>query len=237
MSTKSRKPRSPATPSRPLGDCVSDVKKLYAEYSHGKFQKAEIASKLGLSAGSGPFAARLFTLKEFGLLEQSGSDYSVSDSFMVLNSSDQADAKFKSAALAAVRKSDVFQELLDEFKTKLPSIEGIATRLENQKRFNADRAKVAAGVLEKSLRYAGVLDNSNNILPIRDTPGGDGAAGASGEDPVHGEDLGVDQKLLSDTLGVEVPVGDGRKVLVRYPHDLSAEEAKKVGAVLAAIVG
>ena len=233
MSTKSNKPKSPPTPSRALGDCVLDVTKLYAEYSHGKFQKAEIASQLGLSAGSGPFAARLFTLKEYGLLDQAGSDYSVSDSFMVLNSTDHGHAKFKSTALAAIRKSDVFQELLDEFKSKLPSTEGVATRLENQKRFNADRAKVAAGVLEKSLRYAGVLDNANNILPVRDTSG---AALGDGDQPAdQGHDEDQDGKL-ADTLGVEIPVGDGRKVIVRYPHDLSAEEAQKVGAVLAAIV-
>lgn len=234
MSTKSRKPKSPPTPSRALGDCVADVRKLYEEYSHGTFQKPEIASKLDLSAGSGPFAARLFTLKEYGLLSQSGSDYKVSDLFMTLNSADKNESKFKQAALDAIRKSDVFRELLDHFKSKLPSLDGVATRLENQKRFNAERAKLVATVLEKSLHYAGLLDGSNNILPIRDTPGADG------DQPNRQEpdaDRGpTDEKLPPNTLGVEIPVGDGRKVIIRYPQDLSAEEAKKVGAVLAAIV-
>jgi hypothetical protein len=89
-------------------------------------------------------------------------------------------------------------------------------------------------VLEKSLHYAGLLDGSNNILPIRDTPGADG------DQPDRQEpdaDRGpTDEKLPPNTLGVESPVGDGRKVIIRYPQDLSAEEAKKVGAVLAAIV-
>ena len=67
-------PKSPPTPSRSLGDAVNDVKKLYAEYSHGKFGKAEIASTLGVAATSGPFAAHLFTLKAFALINQSGPD-------------------------------------------------------------------------------------------------------------------------------------------------------------------
>lgn len=238
MSTKSNKPKSPPTPSRALGDCVADVKKLYAEYSHGKFAKPEIASKLGLSANSGPFAARLFTLKEYGLLTQSGTDYSVSDTFMTLNSTDASNARFKTAALDAIRKSDVFRELLDEFKNKLPSTEAVAGRLETQKRFNAERAKAAANVLEKSLRYAGVLDGSNNILPIRETPGtGGGAGGDQDRERDHEPDTGsVDENVPPDTFGMEIPVGDGRKVVVRYPQDLSAEEAKKVGNVLNAIV-
>ncbi|MGH7541992.1 MAG: hypothetical protein ACRELC_13440 [Gemmatimonadota bacterium] len=89
-------------------------------------------------------------------------------------------------------------------------------------------------MLEKSLRYAGVLDGSNNILPIRDMPGADGDQ-PDGHDR-DGDNGPTDEKVTSNTLGVDIPVGEGRKVIVRHPQDLSAEEAKKVGAVLAAIV-
>lgn len=239
MSTKPSKPRSPATPSRALGDAIADVKKLYEQYSHGKFAKAEIASALGVSATSGPFAGRLFTLRAYGLIIQNGNDYTVSSEFIELNSTATNTAKFKAAALKAIRNSDTFKELLDEFGTKLPSVAAIATRLETQKRFNAGPAKNAANVLEKSLRYAGVLDASNNILPIRedaanggaasDPPGGGGqGSGAAEEEP--------EDDLPTDMLSMEIPVGDDRKVAIRYPRDLSSAEAKKVGNVLAAVV-
>lgn len=245
MSTKSNKPKSPPTPSRPLGDCLDDVRKLYGEYSHGKFAKSEIASKLSLSATSGPFAARLYTLKAFGLLDQNGTDYSVSDAFMTLNSADPADAKFKQTALDAIRSSGVFKELLDEFKNKLPSTSAVAGRLENEKRFNAERAKAAATVLEKSLRFAGVLDGSNNILPVRDITAGGGADHTDergqrhDENLQHGrtEDEQPEDLVGLDTLTVDIPVGDDRKVVIRYPRNLSADEATKVGNVLNAIVG
>jgi hypothetical protein len=86
-----------------------------------------------------------------------------------------------------------------------------------------------------------VLDSSNNILPVRDA--GDPAAdehdhelnnrrSRNGRHDDHREDT-----LGPDTLSVEIPVAEERTVVIRYPHDLSAEEATKVGNVLAAIVG
>lgn len=244
MSTKARKPRSPAVPSRTLEDCLDDVKKLYREYSHAKFTKSEMGSVFGVSAATGPFAQRLFSIKEFGLLEQSGGDYSVSDTFMTLNSSDHGDARFKQAALEAIRRSEVFREAIDSASGKLPSVSAVAHRLETQKRFNAERAKKAADVLEKSMRFAGVLDNSNNILPVRDTGGRGTAVKDDEQDDTPNDDRRNDRRddhrdetLDTDTLSVEIPVGEDREVTIRYPRDLSAEEARKVGNVLSAIVG
>jgi hypothetical protein len=117
----------------------------------------------------------------------------------------------------------------------------VAGRLETQKKFNAERAKQVATILEKSLRFAGVLDGSNNILPVRD-----GATGGASQTPKSGaeDDPGnngggtIDEgPLPPDTLSMEIPVGDDRKVLIRYPRDLSSAEAKKVGNVLNAVVG
>jgi hypothetical protein len=36
---------------------------------------------------------------------------------------------------------------------------------------------------------------------------------------------------------MEIPVGEDRKVAIQYPRDLTSAEAKKVGNVLAAVVG
>lgn len=235
MSSKSNKPKSPPTPSRGLGDAVSDAKKLYEAYSHGTFARAEIASTLGISAASGPFAQRLFTLKAFGLISQSGDQYKVTDTFKALNSGNAGEASFQEAALSAIRSSDTFRELLDDFPNKLPPVETVASRLETQKKFNADRAKSAAGVLQKSLSFAGVLDGSNNILPVRDTK--QNRTGSEHDDRKQKQDLDEhNDDPVADTLSLEIPVGEGRKVLVRYPLDLSSAEAKKVGNVLNAVV-
>jgi len=233
---KTRKPKSPPVPSKNLEGCMADVQRLYAEYSHGTFSRSELASALGVSASSGPFAARLSSLRQFGLVEPSGTDYKVSDNFMALNSNVRGSTAFKAAALRVIKLPGSFRELLDDFPSKLPSKDAVASRLETQKKFNAEAAVRAAAVLEESLRHAGVLDGSNNILPVCD----DGSAGSDDKKDETNEikdkttDLGG-AGTSTAALRVEVPVGD-RKVVVHYPHDLTSDEAKKVGAVLAAIV-
>jgi hypothetical protein len=233
---RSNKPKSPPVPSRPLEDCVADARKLYEAYTHGSFSRAEIGSTLKVSSTSGPFAGRLFSLREFGVIDGDPSNFKVSEAFKKMNSAARGDAIFKSEALAAIKKSDTFRDLLVAFPNKLPPQDAIASRLENQKKFNPAAAKRAAQVLEESLRYAGVLDGSNNILPVRDEPQGGNVGDErreerSGEDEEFGNDTS-----LKPTLSVEIPVGADRKVAIRYPRDLTADEAQKVGNVLKAIV-
>jgi hypothetical protein len=210
---------------------------LYEEYTHGTFSRAEVGSALGVSSSSGPFAQRLFSLREFGVIEGDGSNFKVSTNFKNINAASQGNPEFKAAAFAAIKSADTFRDLLVAFPNKLPSLETIASRLENQKKFNPDRAKLAAKVLEESLRYAGVLDGNNNILPVRDA--------APGDVPADTPDGSGSQEQVDipeppgQSLRVEIPVGsneDRRKVVVHYPPDLSGDEATKVGNVLKAIV-
>ena len=77
-----KKSRSPAAPSRSLSECLDDVRRLYETYRHGTFTRAEVASSLGVSATSGPFGSRIFSIREFGLIESTGADYRVSDLFI-----------------------------------------------------------------------------------------------------------------------------------------------------------
>jgi hypothetical protein len=231
LSTASKKkPKSPPTPSRSLKDAVDDVKRLYSQFSHTTFSRSEIASTLGLSASSGPFAARIFTLKAYGLLEPVGSDFKVSDRFLTLHSNSPDSPLFKQHAIEAIRGADIFREILDDFKTKLPAQAAVAQRLELQKKFNADRAKDAASTLEDSLRFAGVLDSSNNILPVRGVT----------QEPAKGQaepqpDVDVKGLQRAQDLRIEIPLGDARKATLVYPPDITKEEAEKIGRVLQAV--
>jgi hypothetical protein len=233
MTTRARKPKSPPVPSRNLRESLDDVRRIYDTYSHGTFSKAEIASTLGLSATSGPFAGRFYTLREYGLIEGSGDSFKVTQAFRDMNGKPPDSAAFKKRALEAIKRSKIFGELLSEWKTKLPPQEAVAKRLEDQKQFNADRAKAIAKVLEESLRQAGVLDANNNILPIRGADGAEEAFAPADEDETLDE---VDHADQPNVLKTEIPVGEGRRVVVGYPSDLSKAEAEKVGRVLVAIV-
>jgi hypothetical protein len=240
MSTtqKTRKPKSPPVPSRSLEDCVADGLKLYEAYTHGSFSRAEVGSTLKVSSTSGPFAQRLFSLREFGVLEGDANNFKVSETFKKINRSERDSVEFKTAAVSAIKKSDTFRDLLVAFPNKLPAQDVVASRLENQKKFNPERAKQAAKVLEESLRYAGVLDSSNNILPVRDdaiTDTENDRRERLAEENSH-RDEHDDDTAATPTLSVEIPVGTDRKVAIRYPRDLTPDEAKKVGNVLTAIV-
>src|SRR5207249_952759 len=86
---------------------------------------------------SGPFGQRLFTFKEYGLLDTTGSGHRVSDLFLTMRSQDRGEPGFKRAAVSAIRHSDVFSSILDEFQSKLPPISNLASRLETQRPLQA----------------------------------------------------------------------------------------------------
>ena len=233
---------SPASPTFSLEDALDDAKKLYDTFSHAGFSKAEIASTLGISAASSALSNRLTTLTQYGLIADAGAGHmKVTDHFHKLRTSTPGSAEFKSAAFETVRRSGIFRELLDDFKTKLPERDVVAQRLETQKRFLADKAKSTAGVLERSLIFAGVLDANRNIVPARSPI----VTGKPQEK--------VEADALEDAVGLaggaggehaegpkarrtEVPLTSGRVAIVAYPHDLNPDEADKVGRVLKALV-
>lgn len=236
--SKPRRPRSPAVPSRSLDDAFADTKRLYNTYTHGTFSKSELASALGVSATSGPFAGRFFSLKEYGLVDGANDSFRVSQRFLGMKDEATTSATFKRSALDAIKSSGIFAELLGDWKTKLPPREAVATRLEQQKKFNPDRAKEIAAVLEESLRFAGVLDANNNILPIRDDADAGGGGNDRRDDDLddYGRRDDVGNGKLGAHLRTDIPLGDGRRVIVSYPNDLTEQEAQKVGNVLKAIV-
>jgi len=236
-----RKPKSPAVPSYALQDSVDDAKKLYKQYSHGTFSRPEIASTLKMSSGSSSFTQRLFALVEYGLIDESGDGYKLSQRFQILNSQPQESEAFRRAALDAITASSVLGDLLSDFKTKLPDRAGVAQRLEIQKKFNSDRAKSAAAVLEKSLQYAKVLDANNNIIPVRATTNAVSSQNVDADDTTDSPGAADSTEKYSmkagDTRRSEIPLADGRIAVVLYPHDLAIPEAEKIGRVLAALVG
>jgi hypothetical protein len=221
-------PRSPRAPSRSLEVALSDARKVYDEYGHGAASKPEIAKALGTSAKSSSFRQHLFTVKEFGLLDSDGSDFEVCQLFLRMKSSTPDSAEFKSYAMMAIEHSPLLAQLLMEFKGKLPSRESVATRLETQRRFGADRAREVADVLEGSLRFAGVVGTDGNILPVREVEVDDA--------PPETQDLGDQQGVTAQGLKAEVPLELGRTVTVFYPADMTSDEAAKISNVVKALV-
>ena len=229
---KKKKPNSPKAPGTSLRTAVAETGKLYQSYSHGAFSRGEMASALGMSAGSGAFLGKAATLKEYGLVQESGGQARVSDLFKAIHQAPVGSAELKRYALQAVRTPSVFARLLQQFSAKVPDETALALRLETQERFNRDRAVAVAAALRASLAEYGLIDGNGNVLQVRDDAG---PTGNEGDDEDQGEARRQDEAPSGPGLfRVEVPLGSGRRAVLALPEDLTSADTTRICAVLAA---
>jgi hypothetical protein len=227
-----RKTKSPKAPGISLRTAIAEVGKVYQRYSHAEFTRSEMANALGMSGTSGAFAAKAATLKEYGLIDESGSKPKVSELFMAIYAAPPGSTELKRHALQAVRNSAMFSRLLGQFSTKVPDEAALALRLETQERFNRDRAREVASAFRSSLSEYGLIDGIGNLLPVRNEP-----SQTKGPDNEESEDLGAASAKLPTGVGVfrvEVPLGAGRKAVLALPEDLGEADKNKICAVLGA---
>ena len=122
---RKKKPNSPKSPGSSLRAAVSDVSKVYQQYSHGSFSRSEMASALGMSSGSGSFLGKAATLKEYGLITETGGSARVSDLFKSMYAAAAGSPDQRRYAWQAVRAPQVFARLLQQLarasRTKPPS--------------------------------------------------------------------------------------------------------------------
>lgn len=232
-SGKRKKPNSPKAPGTSLRTAIAETTKLYTRYSHGSFSRGEMASALGMSGGSGAFMGKAATLKEYGLVEESGGQSKVSDLFKGLKSAPAGSAELKRNALQAVTRPTVFSGLLQQFPAKVPDETALALRLETAGGFNHDRALAVATAFRSSLLDYGLIDASGNVLPVRDD-GGRMAEGRSEDEGGESADNAVVLPSAPGLFRVEVPLGPGRRALLALPEDISEADTKRICAVLAA---
>lgn len=229
---KPRRSKSPAVPSRSLELCRSDIVRLYESFAHASFGKSEIASAFRVSSNSGSFSKRLFSLKEFGLLDGSMDTFRVSDPGKSFIKATLGSGELKSLGLDALRGSAVFNSLLNSFKSKLPDSDVVTNRLEGQYKFNPKTAKVTAQVLEDSLRFIGALDDRNNILPVRPDEASRTSIYEDREAPSEPSDEREEATEQGQLLKFQMPLEEDRMVTILYPRDLKDHEAERVGKAL-----
>jgi len=120
--------RSPNYPSMSLGDAVVKVAQIFgAEHRHPTPREV-VAKHMGYSGVNGASLGAISALVKFGLLDQEGSDYRVSDLAIALTHPQSPEEK-AGALNAAASKPALFAELLTQFKGKLPSDENLRAYL------------------------------------------------------------------------------------------------------------
>lgn len=229
-----RKPNSPKAPGIDLRSAVAEVAKVYSRYSHGSFTKGELASALGMSAGSGTFLSKSAALREYGLIEDTVGGERVSDIFRSVYQAPLGSNEVKRAAMVSLRHSPALERLLQQFDAKVPDERALSLRLETQERFNADRAKVVATAFRRSLMEYGLIDQAGNLLPVRD----DEVTSQVETSPHKADDTDEDSEPGPETglFRVEIPLGAGRRAVLHLPDDFAQPDARRVNAVLRAYV-
>jgi hypothetical protein len=235
---KKKKPNSPKAPGMALRAAMNEVAKIYGSYSHSSFTRGEMASAVGMSAGSGSFFAKAATLNGYGLLEEAGGNVRVSPLFKALYQAPAGSPEMKRNAFQAIGKPSVFAGLLRAFGQRIPEESVIALRLEMQSNFNRDRAQEVATAFRSSLADYGLIDGNGNLLPVRDDAS-NGADAPDDEDEAIelGPPAGAKAPSMPTSPGtsrVEVPLANGRKAIVALPDDVTEADAKKICAILTA---
>jgi hypothetical protein len=228
---RKKKANSPKAPGTSLRTAIAEVTKLYAKYSHGAFSRGEMASALSMSANSGAFLGKTATLREYGLIEETGAGtMKVSDLFKAIYSAPAGSAELKRNALFAIGHSAVFAGLLQQFSAKVPDEAALALRLETAGGFNRDRAQAVASAFRDSLAHYGLIDASGNVLQVRE--GAEDVAEAERSAPDE-SDVRPDVPAGPGIFRVEVPLGPGRRALLALPDDITAADTTRICAVLA----
>jgi len=238
MSPAGTSTKSPAAPSRSLGACWDIASKIYDSYSHNEFGAPEIAGIAGMSATSGPAKGLVSDLKQYGLIEKTKAGrFIISQEMKDAHAMVAGSPEFKASMYEFVKRPAVFQRLLVDVKGKLPDETVLANNLRSTYQFNPRKAKSAAKALSESLELSGVLDAKRNIIESRLKKVASAGAEAEPNDSDSGDAIEeADDRIPSGRLlTLDIPLADGRTAHVRYPFDLTPDEAKKIGAVLAAI--
>ena len=232
---RKRKPNSPKAPGVSLRTAFNEVSKVYQQYSHGAFLRSELASALGMSSGSGAFLGKASTLKEYGLLTETGREVRVSDLFKAMYATQPGSPELKRLAWQAVRSPNVFARLVQQFRDRIPDEGALAMRLESQERFNRERAMAVATAFRSSLNEFGLIDQSGNVLSVREQPAVDGTTEAAEEGAADDDRDAGDQTGAPGRQRLEVALRDSRKAVLILPDDLSSADTRKIAAVLTAL--
>ena len=131
--------RSPNYPAISLEDAIGKSKVVYDREKRAATAASVILKHLGYREERGGLGGRVFSaLRQYGLLEDKGGNYRISDlAFNLLHLSE--DSPERQAALReAAQKPNIFREILSLYPDGLPSNETLKNFLLSKKGFNPD---------------------------------------------------------------------------------------------------
>jgi hypothetical protein len=159
----SRGPRSPNFPAITLPDALAKVRILYEKDKRAPVGVQTVLTHLGFGNKlSGSTARVLSALRQFGLLEQVGEQFRVTDqAYRMLVLSEGSPDRVK-AVQEAAKKPAIYRELLDQYPEGLPSDAALKDFLISSKKFNPASVETFLRVFHASLEFAKLTSSAHN---------------------------------------------------------------------------
>lgn len=153
--------RSPSYPVFDLKTAVEKTKVVYDNEKRSATTAEVIASHMGYSQANGPGGRAVSALRQFGLIEETGGKYRVSDTGYTLAHYDQDSDEWKAAANRAAKQPALFKELLADHPDGLPSDATLKTEL-LKREFNPGVVGDVISIFRSSLSLADGNDVAYN---------------------------------------------------------------------------
>ena len=254
--TTTRKRRSPLAPAYSAEHCFEVASRLQDKFGRETFDQEALAGVIGVSPGASTTDRLVSSLRQFGFVDRTNIGLSLTDRQRGLRFARSGGdmVRFREIALETVDAAAVFQEMRGDFGVKLPPEDALIARFE-EKGFTQRSARQTARALTESLRFAGVLDDDNNIIsdlkdvvpaietmeapeaeetaevtPIEDVDFEDASVAADAGEPAASEEAFLARPRI------DVPLGKGRSASVLYPAGLTRSEVEKIYGVLDALI-
>lgn len=175
-----------------LENAVDDIRKVAFELGRGTHDRGSIARALGYSSGVGLAARKVAALVHYGFLSRTGAEYETTElADQVLHP--RSPGEDREAILEAAKRPALFQEVLEKFESqgRLPG--QLANILLRDHGITREAAPDAAGVVQRSLQFAGLVDAEGRFQ----RPVGPSKA-----------DMGEDVEPAPASVGNAAPVSD-----------------------------
>lgn len=149
------KGRSPNYPQIPLDEACERARKVYkAEHTHVAAREV-VAKALGYSSMNGSALAALSTLRQYGLLAQTGDGLRISDDAVSVLELPTGDVERNAALRRLAFTPPLFRELSEKFGEKLPSDVNMRHFLIKDKKFLPNAAEQLIRVYRANLEIVG----------------------------------------------------------------------------------
>src|SRR5580658_3915375 len=113
--------RSPSYPAFDLVEAITKADAIYKNERRSATTPEVLAAHMGYSAAVGPGGRAVSALRQYGLIEENGGKYRLSDIGYTLIHFDHSSDEWKAAVSEASRRPTLFRELLEEYPDGLPS--------------------------------------------------------------------------------------------------------------------